>query len=227
MSSAALLRETIRRIIREGAGDIGAIYCDMDGVLVDFESGAVDLVSQILDGSADPVWTESSKSMAKNIDRVKADMGDDWRPESGQDLDVKGARQLMMSAISSSPGRFFESLAPLDDGVNDLWPFLNSLGLPVHVLSAPVRGREGTATAEEGKKRWIERHLAPQPESVIIVDAKDKQNWAVRDDVPNLLVDDKGSTIESWNARGGVGILHIPRDSESSISRIRKHLKID
>lgn len=227
MSSVTLLRETIRRIIRESAGDIGAIYCDMDGVLVDFESGAVDLVSQILDGSADPVWTESSKSMAKNIDRVRAEMGEDWRPADGHDLDVKGARQLMMSAISSSPGRFFESLPPLDDGVNDLWPFLNSLGLPVHILSAPVRGREGTATADEGKKRWIERHLSPQPESIIIVDAKDKQNWAVKDDMPNLLVDDKGSTIESWNARGGLGILHIPRDSESSISRIKQHLKID
>ena len=224
MSSATLLRETIRRIIREGAGDIGAIYCDMDGVLVDFESGAVDLVSQILDGSADPVWTESSKSIGKNIDRVKAEMGEDWRPEGGHDLDVKGARQLMMSAISSSPGQFFENLPPLDDGINNLWPFLNSLGLPVHILSAPVRGREGTATAEEGKKRWIERHLDPQPESIIIVDAKDKQNWAVKDDVRNLLVDDKGSTIESWNARGGIGILHVPRDSARSIDEIRQKL---
>jgi hypothetical protein len=221
VSSAALLRETIRRIIKEGSGDVGAIYCDMDGVLVDFESGAVDLVAQILDGSADPIWTESSKSMAKNIERVKADMGDDWRPQGGHDLDVKGTRQLMMSAISSSPGRFFESLPPLDDGVNDLWPFLNSLGLPVHILSAPVRGREGTATAEEGKRRWVERHLDPQPESIIIVDAKDKQNWAVREGGTNLLVDDKGSTIDSWNSRGGVGILHTPGDSASSIDRIR------
>jgi hypothetical protein len=129
-----------------------------------------------------------------------------------------------MSAISSSPGRFFENLAPLDDGVNDLWPFLNSIGLPVHVLSAPVRGREGTATAEEGKKRWIERHLDPQPESIIIVDAKDKQNWTVKDDVHNLLIDDKGSTIESWNTRGGIGILHIPRDSARSIDEIRQKL---
>jgi hypothetical protein len=219
--SSSLLRETIRRIISEGSSGIGAIYCDMDGVLVDFESGAVDLVSQILDGSADPIWTESSKSMAKNIERVKADMGEDWRPEGGHDLDVKGARQLMMSAISSSPGRFFENLPPLDDGINDLWPFLNSLGLPVHILSAPVRGREGTATAEEGKRRWVERHLDPQPESIIIVDAKDKQNWAVRDGGTNLLVDDKGSTIDSWNSRGGVGILHTPGDSASSIDRIR------
>ena len=224
MSSAALLRETIRRIIREGIDDIGAIYCDMDGVLVDFEAGAVDLVSQILDGSADPVWTESSKSMQKNIDKVKAEMGDDWRPTSGHDLDVKGTRQLMMSAISSAPGRFFGELAPIDDGINDLWPFLNSLGVPVHVLSAPVRGREGTSTAEEGKKSWIERHLNPQPESIIIVDAKDKQNWAVKDGIVNLLVDDKGSTIESWNARGGIGILHIPHDSARSIDEIKQRL---
>ena len=91
----------------------------------------------------------------------------------------------------------------------------------VHILSAPVRGREGTATAEEGKKRWIERHLNPPPESIIIVDAKDKQNWAVRDGGTNLLVDDKGSTIDSWNSRGGIGILHTPGDSASSIDRIR------
>lgn len=227
MSSSQLLREMIRRIINESAEEVGAIYCDMDGVLVDFESGAIELVSKILDGSADPIWTESSKSMQKNIDKVKAEMGDDWRPTNGHDLDVKGARQLMMSAISSAPGRFFGELAPLNDGVNDLWPFLNSLGVPVHILSAPVRGREGTSTAEDGKKLWIERHLDPQPESIIIVDAKDKQNWAVQDGAVNLLVDDKGSTIESWNARGGIGILHIPRDSESSISRIREHLKID
>ena len=56
------------------------------------------------------------------------------------------------------------------------------------------------------------------------VDAKDKQNWAVKDDVRNLLVDDKGSTIESWNARGGIGILHVPRDSARSIDEIRQKL---
>ena len=227
MSSAALLRETIKRMINESPSDIAAIYCDMDGVLVDFESGAVELVAQILDGSADPIWTESSKSMAKNIDRVKADMGDDWRPQSGHDLDAKGARRLMMSAIASAPGKFFGSLAPLEDGVGELWPFLNSLGVPVHILSAPVRGREGSGpTAEEGKRRWVQEHLDPQPESIVIVDAKDKQNWAVRDGGVNLLVDDKGSTIDSWNARGGIGILHIPHDSSRSINEISQILSL-
>ena len=113
---------------------IGAIYCDMDGVLVDFESGAVRLISEILTGSADPVWVENSASM-KGIKRVKAELGSSWIPKSGHDLGVKEARQLMLTAISSSPGKFFESLSALDDGVGELWPFLNNLGLPVHAGS--------------------------------------------------------------------------------------------
>lgn len=203
---------------------MGAVYCDMDGVLVDFESGALDLISSILDGTADPVWTEGSRSMMKNIERVRNDLGPDWRPRRKSDLDEKGVRQIMISAISSSPGDFFESLPPLDDGVNDLWPFLNELGVPVHILSAPIRGRAGARPAGDGKRAWCARYLSPDPESIIIVDAVDKARWATSGDVMNLLVDDKGKTIDSWNSLGGIGILHMPGDSSSSIAEIRSRL---
>lgn len=227
MRRSQLLREAIRRLIAESRVDVGVIYCDMDGVLVDFEAGAVDLISSILDGTADPIWTEGSKSMLKNIDRVRADLGPDWRPSNRHDLDAKGVRQILMSAVSSDPGGFFGSLPPLEDGVGELWPFLNELGPPVHILSAPIRGREGAPlTAEEGKRSWIRRHLSPDPGSIVIVEAKDKQNWAITDGVPNLLVDDKGSTIESWNGRGGIGILHVPGDSTRSIDEIRQKLSL-
>jgi hypothetical protein len=72
----------------------------------------------------------------------------------------------------------------------------------------------------------VESYLDPQPESVIIVDAKEKQNWAIRDGQPNLIVDDKGSTIDSWNSRGGHGILHIPHDSGRSIEEIKSLLNL-
>ena len=200
---------------------IGAIYCDMDGVLVDFESGAVRLISEILTGSADPVWVENSASM-KGIKRVKTELGSNWIPKSGHDLRTKEARQLMLTAISSSPGKFFESLSALDDGVGELWPFLNKLGLPVHVLSAPVLGRKDSGpTAGDGKSRWIESRLCPSPASIIIAPAKHKQIWAIVDGIPTLLVDDKHSTIESWNARGGIGILHVPGESSRSIDKLK------
>jgi hypothetical protein len=222
--SFALLKETVRRILTEGPTEFGAIYCDMDGVLVDFEAGAVELLTSILDGAADPMWIEGSKSMEKNIERVRRDLGEDWRPRVKSDLDVKGVRQIMISAISSAPGDFFESLPPLDDGINELWPFLNDLGVPVHILSAPIRGRVGTRSAEDGKRAWCARYLSPAPESIIIVDAVDKARWAMTDGNVNLLVDDKAKTIDAWNSLGGIGILHPPGDSASSISEIKRRL---
>ena len=224
MRRARLLREMIRRLIAENSEDVGAIYCDMDGVLVDFEAGATELISSILDGTADPMWTAGSKSMMKNIERVRADLGEDWRPQNKADLDAKGVRQILMSAVSSAPGDFFESLPPLDDGINELWPFLNEAGVPVHILSAPIRGREGTRPAEDGKRAWCARYLSPAPESIIIVDAVDKAHWAMTDGNVNLLVDDKAKTIDAWNSLGGIGILHPPGDSASSISEIKRRL---
>lgn len=224
---SSLLRETIRSIIREGESFTGEIYCDMDGVLVNFEVGAVELVSQILDGTADPIWTSGSKSMQRNIDSLRRDLGDEWRPVSGADLDVKGVRQIMRSAISSAPGEFFDSLPPLDDGINDLWPFLNSVGSQVHVLSAPIKGREGSGpTAGDGKRDWCGRYLRPAPASIIIADAVDKPRWAVADGIPNVLVDDKKKTVDAWNEMGGIGILHIQGDSAGSILMLKERLNL-
>ena len=148
----------------------------------------------------------------------------------------------MIPAIRRAPGDFFFDLPPLVDGVSDLWKYLNGLGPSVHILSAPIESNEDTTTKKSepvpiegdekepattsatGKRNWVKKYLEKNPPvSVITAAADEKQKWAIDEvsGLPNLLVDDKEKTIKQWNARGGIGILHIPGDSASSIKRIK------
>lgn len=72
-----------------------------------------------------------------------------------------------------------------------------------HICSSPLRGDH--ENAEHQKKVWIKKNLNPQPASVIITPNKAK--YAVQDDgTPNILIDDRGSNISAWEAKGGIGI---------------------
>ena len=74
------------------------------------------------------------------------------------------------------------------------------------ICSSPLRGDfEGS---EKYKKVWISQHLNPQPKNIIITPNKAK--WAVQPDgTPNILIDDRGSNISSWEAAGGIGIKYL------------------
>lgn len=226
MRTEKLLREAIRNIIRENRTPIGAIYCDMDGVLVDFEAGAIKLLTDILDGTAETKYTAGSTSLPKKVEKLRKAMGDDWRPHTRED--IRAMKSIMLTAISLAPGDFFKSLDPLVDGITVLWETLNGLGQPVHILSAPVDGKEDTTSAADAKRMWVKNYLVPQPASVIITPAVTKQEWAFDKAMgrPNLLVDDKEETIIQWNDAGGIGILHIPGDSARSISMIYERLNL-
>ncbi len=72
-----------------------------------------------------------------------------------------------------------------------------------HICSSPLRGDH--AGSEKWKKAWIKKHLKIQPKEIIITPNKAKH--AVQPDgTPNILIDDRGSNISAWEAKGGVGI---------------------
>jgi hypothetical protein len=127
----------------------------------------------------------------------------------------------MFAMISEDPGGFFGVLAPLADGVNQLWPYLNSTGRVVKLLTAGVPGKSGMSTAAEGKKLWAVENLSPPPAEVILSPAAQKVGFATLGDVPSVLVDDKISTIQSWNDAGGIGILHVSGGSSETITRLQ------
>tara|TARA_R110000824_G_scaffold401596_1_gene613048 strand:- start:108 stop:797 length:690 start_codon:yes stop_codon:yes gene_type:complete len=223
-----LLREYIRGLLTETVEQISQIqpdsiiYCDMDGVLVDFQTNTIELVDTLLSGESVP-GIYGDKRFFQLLDKIKLELGKDFIVSSGADLNLKPVRKFMFYVISMNPGGFYASLPPLPDGAEQLWPYLAESGHRLNILSAPVSGKKGAPmTAAEGKKRWVEENLSPAPEEVIIMPAAGKPEYATLQGIPNILIDDKASTVRTWNDRGGVGVLHIPGDSNTTISRLRE-----
>ena len=84
------------------------------------------------------------------------------------------------------------------------------------ICSSPLRGDHDNS--EHNKRLWIQQHLNPQPENIVITGRKEK--YATHNGIPNILIDDNPSNIAKWNAKGGIGILYYaPRDSLDQVSK--------
>lgn len=71
------------------------------------------------------------------------------------------------------------------------------------ICSSPLRGDH--ANSGHWKRVWIKDNLNPQPSEILITGQK--EHHAVNPDgSPNILIDDRGTNIVAWRARGGIGI---------------------
>lgn len=90
-----------------------------------------------------------------------------------------------------------------------------------NICSSPLRGDH--ANSERWKREWIKKNLNPQPRDIVITGQKER--WAVNPDgSPNILIDDRGTNIVSWRARGGIGIKY--QADEDSLDVIVKGLAL-
>ena len=156
------------------------------------------------------------------LGKIEDDLGPDFVVSSGVDLSLKPVRNFMFYVVGIDPGGFYASLLPLEDGVNQLWPFINGTGHAVKLLTAGVKGRPGTRTSKEGKTMWAMENLNPKPTAVIETAAAQKAASAEKGGIPHILIDDKASTIQAWNTAGGIGILHLPGGSSATITRLEE-----
>jgi 5'(3')-deoxyribonucleotidase len=71
-----------------------------------------------------------------------------------------------------------------------------------NILSHPASiDKEGCI---QGKKEWIRKHLNPLPKEMFF--PQNKSDYAMREGVANILVDDFSPYIESWRSKGGYPI---------------------
>ena len=94
-----------------------------------------------------------------------------------------------------------------------------SYGKVYNICSSPLRGDH--KNSEHWKREWIKKNLNPQPSEIIITGQKERH--AVNaDGSPNILIDDRGSNIANWRAKGGIGIKY--QADEDSLDIVAKGL---
>ena len=148
------------------------IYCDMDGVLVDFEKG----------------YKELTGTYTKN----HPDKSTFWQP-----VDTEGPS-------------FWANLPWMPDG-QTLWRYIKRY--KPYILSSPSR----SLSSNEGKKAWCKININNQYKDLLLYQRAQKQLFSGEN---HILIDDLSNTIDEWNAKGGIGILHT--SAADTISKLKK-----
>ena len=194
-----LLFENWRQYLKEENGVFPyQIYCDMDGVLVDFMAGTLEQINKDLKDEA---------ITGKNIDKLREKLAMLGRDEiTAQDLDkmdkknrLQAARNYMYRRLDNDE-EFWANL-PWAEGGEELWSYISKFN--PYILTAPMKG-EGS---KRGKERWIQKNLNPAPEKIYM--SHEKYKWAAGDEgESNVLIDDFEINTIPWEKHGGIAILH-------------------
>ena len=194
-----LLLENFRSFITEQESGLPQIYCDMDGVLVDFERGVVDQINKDL---------KKLRSMpdSKNLIKIEAALAKAGRKEvvvddlRGKLETAKPVRDYMYGRVSDD-ATFWANL-PWMPGGKELWAFIAPYH--PHILTSPMKdpSQRGPNGSEIGKTFWIDANLKPAPNEVHM--GHDKYRWAVNKDGSfNILIDDWDKNLSPWSYHTG------------------------
>ena len=174
------------------------IYCDMDGVLVDFEKGVIDKINSELSSEV-PKLPELAAKVIAELGRNHISRADIGKYSEGKSkTSVK-----YMYALVHDDEEFWANL-PWMKGGKQLWARIRHLNPTI--LTSPMDKR-GKTESMSGKHRWVERHLGLPKDRVIF--AHTKWDYALDGNgQPNILIDDFNTKVDPWNGKGGIGILH-------------------
>ena len=150
------------------------IYCDMDGVLTDFE-----------------------KRFHQKLNEVGPDyypMKDIQKVVKPKDFEAIFGIEEFWNFIDKIVGiGFWVGMDWMPQG-KELWNFISPYN--PDLLTSPSRDNGSRL----GKQLWAKNNLNPKPK-VIMAYSADKQRYANEN---SILIDDKKSNIKEWIAKGGI-----------------------
>jgi len=150
------------------------IYCDMDGVLTDFEKRFHDKLNTV----------GKDHYPLRDIEKV----------EKPKDFEkIFGASEFWKFIDQTVGVGFWAGMDWMPQG-NVLWDFIKKYN--PELLTSPSRDN----SSRLGKQLWAKKHLNPKPR-VIFAYSADKQRYANEN---SILIDDKKSNINEWRAAGGI-----------------------
>ena len=192
-----LLMENWREYLNEEQEFPYQIYCDMDGVLVDFIQGVVEQMNKDIKDSSiqtkEMIKLRGALEEAEETNIEMKDLDKHFKPRTPL---IRAARNYMYKAFADDE-EFWANL-PWMPGGRELWAYISQFD--PDILTAPMK--QGS---KRGKQRWIDEHLKPAPKRVFM--SHDKYKWA-KNGRPNVLIDDFISNTIPWENAGGIAILH-------------------
>jgi hypothetical protein len=183
------------------------IFCDMDGVLCDFDQGY-----EILTGMSTTEANLQPKVIVKN-------------PKTKKDEEVSFFWNLFRTKLNEKniQERDFWANLEFQPGGKELWDAIapytpNILSAPSVDFTLPRNQQLDPEfnQAIQGKKMWISKNLYNVGEE-IFVPAAQKATFAAP---KHILIDDMFKNTTAWKASGGIAILH--KDSSKTLSILKK-----
>ena len=129
---------------------------------------------------------------------------------------TKDLRQDVIDRIAGTD--FFAHLPKFSSADTLIEMIKKFTGGQYSILTSPLRG--DTENSGYYKKVWIGKHIV-KPDDIIVTGRK--ESYAVKNSVPNILIDDRPINIDKWQSKGGYGILY--QANKHPLSKITQALE--
>jgi 5'(3')-deoxyribonucleotidase len=111
----------------------------------------------------------------------------------------------------------FRDLPPFPSA-NKLLRIVRGMAGGYTILSSPLNfDRAGSI---KGKREWLSKHITVPADNIVF--EHEKYKYAVKNGIPNILIDDYGVNIKKWRAAGGIGIKY--QADENSLEDLAQEL---